>query len=373
MTEYSIKRQNGSDTISKVNQSLEKVFTSIAAVEEAIANGEMKDGELFSTIDDSHPNRTMDETIREMQIEVDHLMENIGQIDTLLPPDVSTENLIASVNEVLGFIAGLDTSAVGGSGKYIKSISQTDGIISATEETFDTTVTQNSGVGVTSGAVYTAISNLSTSLNNLISALDDRLKSTVASSDKAIPESEIDTKITNAVNALDVAESGGTNKYIKAISEADGKISATEGTVDTVVTLNSDNLITSGAVNSALAASETALQGNINAVSAKISSTASSSDKVPATSEVTSAISTAIGTEVTNRDTAISTAVGNEATARDTAITNAINALDVSDAAVANQYVSQVSETNGKISVTRASLPTIATFTLSGTDLIITY
>ena len=354
MTEYSVKRQNGSDTVTKVNQSLEKVFTSIAAVEEAIANGEMKDGELFSTIDDSRPNRTMDETIREMQIEVDHLMENIGQIDSLLPPDVSTENLIASVNEVLGFIANLDASAVGGSGKYVKSISQTDGVISATEETFDTTVTQNSGVGVTSGAVYTAISNLSTSLNNLISALDDRLKSTVTSADKAIPESEIDTKITNAVSALDAASAGGTNKYIKEISETDGVISATEGTVDTIVTLNSDNLITSGAVNSALAASETALQGNINIVSAKISSTASSSDKVPAMSEVTSAISA-------------------EATARGTAITNAINALDVSSAGGAGQYIQAISETDGKISATAQNFPAIATFTLSGTDLIITY
>lgn len=358
MTEYSVKRQNGSDTVTKVNQSLEKVFTSIAAVEAAIANGEMKDGELFSTVDDSHPNRTLDETVREMQIEVDHLMENIGQIDSLLPPDVSTENLIASVNEVLGFIANLDAATVGGSGKYLKSISQTDGVISATEETFDTTVTQDSGVGVTSGAVYTAISNLSTSLNNLISALDDRLKSTVTSSDKAIPESEIDTKITNAVSALDVAETGGTNKYIKAISETDGVISATEGTVDTVVTASSDNLITSGAVNSALSASETALQGNINSVNAKISSTASSSDKVPAMSEVTSAISTA---------------VGNEATARGTAITNAINALDVSSTGGAGQYIQAISETDGKISATAQNFPAIATFTLSGTDLIITY
>lgn len=354
MTEYSIKRQNGSDTVTKVNQSLEKVFTSIAAVEAAIANGEMTDGELFSTIDDSHPNRTTDETIREMQIEVDHLMENIGQIDSLLPPDVSTENLIASVNEVLGFIANLDAAAVGGTGKYVKSISQTDGVISATEETFDTTVTQNSGVGVTSGAVYTAISNLSTSLNNLITALDDRLKSTVTSSDKAIPESEINTKITNAVNALDAASAGGNGKYIKEISETDGVISATEGTVDTVVTASSDNLITSGAVNSALSASETALQGNINTVSAKISSTASASDKVPAMSEVTSAISA-------------------EATARGTAITNAINALDVSSTGGAGQYIQAISETDGKISATAQAFPAVATFTLSGTDLIITY
>ena len=43
--------------------------------------------------------------------------------------------------------------------------------------------------------------------------------------------------------------------------------------------------------------------------------------------------------------------------ATETFVTNAINALDVTDAAVANQYVSQVVETDGKIAVTRAELP----------------
>ena len=43
--------------------------------------------------------------------------------------------------------------------------------------------------------------------------------------------------------------------------------------------------------------------------------------------------------------------------ATETFVTNAINALDVADTAVANQYVSQVVETDGKIAVTRAPLP----------------
>ena len=43
--------------------------------------------------------------------------------------------------------------------------------------------------------------------------------------------------------------------------------------------------------------------------------------------------------------------------ATETFVTNAINALDVADAAVANQYVSQVVETDGKIAVTRVPLP----------------
>lgn len=43
--------------------------------------------------------------------------------------------------------------------------------------------------------------------------------------------------------------------------------------------------------------------------------------------------------------------------ATETFVTSAIDALDVADTAVANQYVSQVAETNGKIAVTRAPLP----------------
>ena len=43
--------------------------------------------------------------------------------------------------------------------------------------------------------------------------------------------------------------------------------------------------------------------------------------------------------------------------ATETFVTNAINALDVADTAVANQYVSQIVETDGKIAVTRAELP----------------
>ena len=48
------------------------------------------------------------------------------------------------------------------------------------------------------------------------------------------------------------------------------------------------------------------------------------------------------------------------------AVKSAIDALDVSDSAVAGQYVSQVSETDGKISVTRASLPAVPTISVAG-------
>lgn len=51
-----------------------------------------------------------------------------------------------------------------------------------------------------------------------------------------------------AIEGLDVNEVGGSGKYISAISEVDGKISATAGNIDSSVTQNSSNLVTSGAV-----------------------------------------------------------------------------------------------------------------------------
>ena len=62
--------------------------------------------------------------------------------------------------------------------------------------------------------------------------------------------------------------------------------------------------------------------------------------------------------------------------ATETFVTSAINALDVADTAVANQYVSQVVETDGKIAVTRAPLPVTSvtegsangTIAVNGTD-----
>lgn len=66
--------------------------------------------------------------------------------------------------------------------------------------------------------------------------------------------------ITAAIAALDVAEAGGSGKYISAISETNGKISATVETMDTTPTANSTVPVTSGGV----AASQAAQQSEIN-------------------------------------------------------------------------------------------------------------
>lgn len=310
MQEFIAERNNGTTTTTAVDQALMKTFKDASAIDLAIQAGIVNEGEIISTIEDDKPHTLPIDQLRDLQEDVRQLQEEQGSIEELIPEDASTSDLLATIGQVLTTIQSLDVASVGGNGKYIKAIEENNGKISATEETFDTTVTQNSTKGVTSGAVYTAIAEASGSASSLAAEITAR-------------------------------------------QDAD-----------------------------------TALGGRIDGVNDKISTTATSSDRCPAASEVTSEISSAISDEATARDTAIGNAISAEVTNRNdaisaaittevgnrnTAITNAINGLDVSDTAEANKYVSAVSETDGKISVTRASLPTIATFTLSGTDLIITY
>lgn len=61
------------------------------------------------------------------------------------------------LNKVSDAIGSLDASSVGGSGKYISEISETNGVITATSEDIDTEVTSGSSNPITSGAVYSAL------------------------------------------------------------------------------------------------------------------------------------------------------------------------------------------------------------------------
>lgn len=68
----------------------------------------------------------------------------------------------------------------------------------------------------------------------------------------------------------------------------------------------------------------------------------------------------------TTDDTSATTSVAGAKKYADEKIAQAVDALDYTDTAVAGQYVSQVSESNGVISVTRAELPTVAAISEAG-------
>lgn len=135
----------------------------------------------------------------------------IVQLKGSIAASESDDSKAATPKAVRDAINALDVSEVGGDGKYIKSISEADGKISATAETMDTTPTANSQKAITSGGVKAAIA------------------------------------------ALDAASVGGNGKFISAISETDGVVSATEKTMDTTPTANhTDTTVTSAGIKAAL-------------------------------------------------------------------------------------------------------------------------
>lgn len=71
-----------------------------------------------------------------------------------------------------------------------------------------------------------------------------------ATINSGLTQNSVDQDILDAINALDASSVGGNGKYIKAISEANGVISATEETMDTTPTANSTKACTSGGIKS---------------------------------------------------------------------------------------------------------------------------
>ena len=81
------------------------------------------------------------------------------------------------------------------------------------------------------------------SWSKMVSTLD------VASSYSSTGTNPVNGKaVAAAIGGLDVSSVGGDGKYISAISETDGKISATATTMDTIPTPSSTKAVTSGAV-----------------------------------------------------------------------------------------------------------------------------
>lgn len=250
MQEFIAERNNGTTTTTAVDQALMKTFKDASAIDLAIQAGIVNEGEIVSTIEDDKPHTLPIDQLRALQEDVRKLQKEQGSIEELIPEDASTADLLATIGQVLTAIQSLDVASVGGKGKYIKAIEETNGKISATEETFDTEVTQNSTRGVSSGAVYTAIANASYEVS-------DKISTNATSSDRCPAASEVtsaistaissaittevgnrNTAITNTIKALDVSSVGGNGQFIKAISETDGKISATAGNLNFVLSGN---------------------------------------------------------------------------------------------------------------------------------------
>ena len=186
----------------------------------------------------------------------------------------------------------------GAEGKFISSVSQSEGKVTASATEFATSVAENGKVAPTSGAVYTAIEGAKSALmgtgagdtgstikkneaaiatlngaDSVEGSVNKKIKDVIGGLtgsqtagdyvtsveqsngkvtvtrankgevtngntglvDGGTVHSFVTTHVTNAIQALDVDLKGGDGKFLSAISEADGKILPTVKTFDTTI------------------------------------------------------------------------------------------------------------------------------------------
>lgn len=192
----------------------------------------------------------------------------------------ASTNKGATVATVANAINALDVSDISGfgAGKTLATLKEENGKISATFQNISITKSQVSDFSHAHGNIQNG-GTLQT--NDITIANGDKLVVTDSSDSSKVARASISfdgsttTKaltpkgtfeafaksgdITTAIQALDVSSVGGDGKYISAISETDGKISATATSLATAPVSGSAVAITAGGVYTALAAKQDAI------------------------------------------------------------------------------------------------------------------
>ena len=167
----------------------------------------------------------------------------------------------------------------------------------------------------------------------------------------------IDYAVNTAKNSLDYSDTAVTHQFVTEVDESNGVISvqraqptagdiattAIDGDSTHVAIAGTDAATQINNISAAIKAEETARASAIAALDAEVTSLDGTNVQV----KVTEADGVITGVNITTDNTVNSTDVSN-------AITTAIEALDFTDTAVTNQFVTAVSEADGVISVTRA-------------------
>lgn len=207
------------------------------------------------------------------------------------------------------------------------------------------------------------LGNDTTGVDGMLESIRDNkeaAEAAQAAADKA--QGEVDALEGVVAGVKATADAAATQDALQ--DEVDRAKGIEQGLQSAIDTLNGSG---DGSVAKAVADAKSDLEGQI---SGKVSNSTYATDKANLESAITTAENNAKGYAdglAKNYD-----AAGSAATAESNAKTHAqglINALDVTDVAVDGEYVSAVSETDGKISVSRKALPvyTLATGTANGT------
>ena len=167
------------------------------------------------------------QAINTLQGRLNELVASVGSIESKIPAQASSTNQLADKDFVNSSIA---TNTANFLGTY-STLAEIEAIPNPTNNDYAFLETEDaSGNNVYDRYKYSGEDEewlFEYELNN---------SSFTAEQWATINSGLTSTSVTDAVESLDVASVGGSGKYISAIEETDGKISATEGSIDTAPT-----------------------------------------------------------------------------------------------------------------------------------------
>lgn len=148
-------------------------------------------------------------------------------------------------------ITAMSLSSTGAEGSFISTVSQTAGKVSASATAFATTVASGGKVAPTSGAVYTAIEGAKSALlgGETSATIKSNADAIAVLKGADTVEGSVAKKIKDAIGALDGSQSAGD--YVTSVTQTDGIVSVTRASKGSVVADNI-GLVDGGTVHSAL-------------------------------------------------------------------------------------------------------------------------
>lgn len=260
--------------------------------------------------------------IKKVKQEKGNVTVTVQPFDTEIPESEASNINVPTTKAVKDYvdssIQALDVASVGSNGSYLKTISETDGLISATAQTFDT---------------------------SFDSATDNNAPTTLA----------VQTHVTAEINKLDVASVGSDGSYLKTISETDGKISTSSAAFDTAISNNSTiTAPTTNAVKTYVDNSIDALDVTISGMAANktLKALTETNGKIAAEFQDISIASSQINDKTNSYDGTSEVVVTGKA------LKDALATLDVASVGQDGSYLKIISETDGKISASAAAFDT---------------
>ena len=151
--------------------------------------------------------------------------------------------------EIEALFTALSLTNPGAEGSFISTVSQTAGKVSASATAFATSVASGGKVAPTSGAVYTAIEGAKSALlgGETSATIKSNADAIAVLKGADTVDGSVAKKIKDAIGALDYT--AGVGDYVTNVSQTDGKIAVTKGTKGEVEA-NNASLVDGGTVHS---------------------------------------------------------------------------------------------------------------------------